>query len=182
MWVTSPASTPVPLLATASLSSYAHVTLGATRLLRGTTYTRPGLRCFGVVCQDTHQSPIRIKAHGRVLVEEPGPAPGSSEPQKTVGSRPRPIAVGRLRANARMDSSVATNLPVRSKPFVAHGRGVSIRTALSRGFYVDGWDSVQSGLMVANQPHVGLAAPAKKVSAPHLKALVTSKATWSRRM
>ena len=65
-------------------------------------------------------------------------------------------------ADVRMDKSMATNLPVRSKPFVAHGRGVSTRTAVSRGCSVEGWDSVQSDLMVANQPHGGLAVPAPK--------------------
>jgi len=38
----------------------------------------------------THQSPIRIKAVGTVR-EEPFPAPGSFEPQKTVGTRSCPI-------------------------------------------------------------------------------------------
>ncbi len=71
----------------------------------------------------THQSPIRIKAVGTVR-EEPFPAPGSFEPQKTVGTRSCPIDWPLSASGQRPDRYLACGRVDRSTPFLAHDRGV----------------------------------------------------------
>ena len=71
----------------------------------------------------THQSPIRIKAVGTVR-EEPFPAPGSFEPQKTVGARSCPIDRPLSASGQRSYRYLACGRVDRAIPFLAHDRGV----------------------------------------------------------
>jgi hypothetical protein len=128
---------------------------------------------------NTHQSPIRIKALGRRPLRGCLPAPGSIEPQKILGSRPCPIVT-----RPPLGKSLRTNLWLcrtkrHARPCVARGQGVLSNIVSDLKHYVSGWDSVQSGLVVVNQPQVGLTAPSKK---NHPKAFPTSKEVPSRSM
>ncbi len=92
------------------------------------------------------------------------PALDYSESQKTFGTqlvfKCRPAIKLRAGANRSMAISSFKRKKRRFQTHVTHGRGASSKN-VTPWRYVKGWVSVQSGLVVSNQPQYGLAVPAK---------------------